>query len=71
MLVLLAVLIGLIVSVLLRAKRAARVVKDGAALKQKLDDALLRRAIRDYPEYDHYRRQLERQMKSAYELEPP
>jgi prepilin-type N-terminal cleavage/methylation domain-containing protein len=69
---LIAVVLGLATAAWLRAKHVTRVIKEGAVIKSKLDDAIIRGAVKA-KDYEFYRQQMARQIKSGLDgnVAPP
>ena len=65
--VLITVLVSLISAAWLKARRTAEIIKAKAVIRSKLDDALIRRAIKAR-DYEFYRAQIERQIKTGMDL---
>lgn len=59
----LAIVLALVTQAWGRAKRTAQVIADSAVIRSKLDDAVLRGAIRSHKAHDEARRHIEWQIK--------
>ena len=65
----LVIMLGLITRAWHRAKWTAVVIKEGALIRSKLDDALIRGAIKA-KDYEFYREQIQRQIKTGLTQNP-
>lgn len=61
----LAIVLALVAGAWRRAKRTAQVIADSAQIRSKLDDAVIRGAIRNHRQHDEYRKQIDRMLQSG------
>lgn len=59
----LAIVLALVAGAWRRAKQTAQVIADSAQIRQKLDDAVIRGAIRSHKAHDEARRHIEWQIR--------
>ena len=65
----LAIVLALITRAWHRAKWTATIIKESAVIRSKLDDALIRGAIKP-KDYEFYREQIQRQIKTGLSQNP-
>jgi prepilin-type N-terminal cleavage/methylation domain-containing protein len=61
----LAIVLALVAGAWRRAKRTAQVIADSAQIRSKLDDAVIRGAIRSHKQHDEWRKQFDRMLQSG------